>query len=205
MNDNDEREEITEATNTPDVVTNKPLRKRHGARNQHKIKFFLRWVAETFPTAMASTVIRQDDERVPPKGNNTDDSEFFAHPLILDVASGKGELSARLCFCNRQRVVLVDPRPADVEQCYTDVVLRGLPKKWQQRLRDKQASNPYVLTQAMQARVRQLTMYFDSDAVAQNTLLRTAVQHASLLIGMHADGATEAIVDVALEYEKPFV
>ena len=100
---------------------------------------------------------------------------------------------------------MVDPRLANVVQCYNDVVLRGLPKKWQQRLRQKQATNPNLLTQALQERFRQLTIYFDSKTVAQDATLRTAVQNAQLLIGMHADSATEAIVDIALEYEKPFV
>ena len=117
----------------------------------------------------------------------------------------KGELAARMCFCNRQRVVLVDPRPANVVQCYEDVVCRGLPKKWQQQLRQKQVTNPNLLDQALHERFRQLTLYFDEDRVAQDVVLRTAVENAQLLIGMHADGATEAIVDIALQYKKPFV
>jgi hypothetical protein len=35
--------------------------------------------------------------------------------------------------------------------------------------------------------------------------LHTSVQNAALLIGLHSDGATEAIVDAALYYGKPFV
>jgi hypothetical protein len=35
--------------------------------------------------------------------------------------------------------------------------------------------------------------------------LHDAVKNASLIIGLHADGATEAIVDAALLYNKPFV
>jgi hypothetical protein len=35
--------------------------------------------------------------------------------------------------------------------------------------------------------------------------LHTAIQHAQLLIGLHADSATEQIVDIALQYGKPFV
>ena len=114
--------------------------------------------------------------------------------------------AARLCFCSRQRVVLVDPRPAvDVVHCYEHSVVRGLPKKWQSRLREQQAVNPDVLHQCLATRFRQLTMYFDEAAVTNHAALRQAVQSADLLVGMHADGATEAIVDVALDYRKPFV
>merc|ERR1739841_204185 len=35
--------------------------------------------------------------------------------------------------------------------------------------------------------------------------LDEAVKNASLIIGLHSDGATEAIVDAALLYKKPFV
>merc|ERR1712070_719130 len=37
------------------------------------------------------------------------------------------------------------------------------------------------------------------------TELQDAVKKATLIIGLHADGATEAIVDAALKYNKPFV
>ena len=186
----------------------KPLRKRHGARNQHKIKFFLRWLTQTFPSAFhhvnendgqtCNSVESVNEER------SSEDS-FYTNSLILDVAGGKGELSARLCFCNQQRVVLVDPRPADIVQCYEDVVFRGLPKKWQTRLRAKQASHPSLLHDVLKERFRQLTMYFDSQTVQRDMALQSAVQNAQIIIGMYADGATEAIVDVALQYQKPFV
>ena len=187
-----------------DKSSEKSLRKRHGARNQHKIKFFLRWLVATFPTAFESSRVQDSGAAYSHEPTHNDD-EFYQHPLILDVAGGKGELTARMCFCHHQRVVLVDPRPADVEQCYETLVLRGLPKKWQSRLREKQATNPQLLLQTLQERFRQFTIYFDVQTVAQDPRLHAAIQHAELLVGMHADGATEAIVDIALQYKKPFV
>mmetsp|Transcript_16778 Transcript_16778/g.24653 ORF Transcript_16778/g.24653 Transcript_16778/m.24653 type:complete len:156 (+) Transcript_16778:1-468(+) len=38
-----------------------------------------------------------------------------------------------------------------------------------------------------------------------NQSLHQAIQNASLILGIHADGATEAIVDAALMYNKPFM
>lgn len=191
--------------------SDKTLRKRHGARNQHKIKFFLRWLMTTFPTALkASKILQQDgndtfDNDDPQRCDDETSDKFFVRPLILDIAGGKGELAARLCFCNHQRVVLVDPRPADVVKCYEISVFRGLPKKWQERLRQKQASNPNLLTQTLKERFRQISIYFDARTMSQDAALQTAVKNAELIIGMHADGATEAIIDIALQYEKPFV
>ena len=77
----------------------KPLRKRHGARNQHKIKFFLRWLMATFPSqlAAASSVRAQEqdedngDETAPVNNDEKTVDVFFDHPLVLDVAGGKGE------------------------------------------------------------------------------------------------------------------
>ena len=39
----------------------------------------------------------------------------------------------------------------------------------------------------------------------QDEAVEKAVRNASLIVGLHADGATEAIVDAALRYDKPFV
>jgi hypothetical protein len=39
----------------------------------------------------------------------------------------------------------------------------------------------------------------------QDERLDASVRNSSLIIGLHADGATEAIVDAALLYQKPFV
>lgn len=78
-----------------------PERKRHGARNQHRHKQFVKWLIETFSLQS--------------KDDNTKTTQI-RH--VLDVAGGKGEVSARLCMCHLQNVVMVDPRPADIVHCY---------------------------------------------------------------------------------------
>jgi hypothetical protein len=125
-------------------------------------------------------------------------------PLILDVAGGKGELSARLVYCHHQRVVLVDPRPADLVHCYEQVVFKGLPNKWQRRLRERQATQPTLLADRLDECFAQLTVYLTAETLQTNEKLRTAVKQANLILGMHADGATEAIVDIALALGKAF-
>jgi hypothetical protein len=249
-------------------------RKRHGARNQHKMKHFVRWLLETFPDILvhppssassaphqggnekntssctvgnsscccnAKQQVAQQEEKVEVEplreetkssssccAENDDEDSVAAVtlaplPLILDVAGGKGELAARLCLCLHLRVVLVDPRPANIAQAYQQTVVPRLPKKWQERLQQRLATNPNHVQDILSKKFHQVVDYFSFQAVVgvlnnyehdddytkqqqQNVLrLQQAVQDASLLIGMHADGATEDIIDVALRYQKPFV
>ena len=153
---------------------------RHGARNQHKMKDFVKWLVHTFPSGSL--------ERV------------------LDVASGKGELAARLAFCHQSHVTLIDPRgPADVASVFLQHVLKRLPLKWQQRLQQRLDENEQFVQETALARCRHFVCLFTEDTVQSDPTLKQAVQDCSLLIGMHADSATECIVDMALIYNKPFV
>ena len=156
---------------------NNPDRRRHGARNQDKSKLFVQWLIQTFPDQMA------DDRHV------------------LDVAGGKGEVAARLCVCHRKKVIMVDPRQADPHACFQSAVLTKLPIKWQHRLKEKE---PDFLSTLFDTQFAQIVSYFDATTLQQPDLKR-AVDSASILIGLHADGATEAIVQAAIDYNKPFV
>ena len=175
---------------TDNLVKSKPRSGRHGARNQHRHKFFAKWLLETFPFLKSSQ-----------EGNAIDNKQQH----ILDVAGGKGELAARLAMCHNLRVVLVDPRTADVESCFTSQVLPKLPNKWQHRIEEQLTEDPKFIHDKFEQRFTQLVMNFDDHTLESSAELQAAVQSASLIIGMHADGATEAIVDAALKYCKPFV
>jgi hypothetical protein len=173
-----------------------------------------------------------DDEMIHPNDDSTV-APPLPPPLILDVAGGKGELAARLCLClHGIRVVLVDPRgPVNIAQTYQQTVVPRLPKKWQERLQQRLITNPNHVHDLLKTNFDQVMDYFsyqnavttvvsnndkndDDDDDEKNhqqqevrlrLRLQQAVQDASLLIGMHADGATEDIIDVALHYQKPFV
>jgi hypothetical protein len=166
-----------------------PERKRHGARNQHRHQAFVKWLLDTFPAVFSK------------KEDSTKEHQLH----ICDVAGGKGEVSARLCMCHLQQVVMVDPRPADIVNCYETLVLPKIPNKWQCRLEEKRKENPNLLIEMVESRFCQLVMTFDEDRLAMSEELRNAVNNSSLILGLHADGATEAIVDAALQYVKPFV
>jgi Methyltransferase domain len=158
-------------------------RKRHGARNQDRHKLFVKWLLDRFDHLVYG------------------DSSMH----VLDVAGGKGEVSARLCMCHQLQVVMVDPRPADIVNCFESLVLPKIPKKWQQRLEAQRLENSDFVKHTVGKRFRQRVTTFDDSTLAESTELQNDVEQALLLIGLHADGATEAIVDAALKYQKPFV
>ena len=187
---------------------------RHGARNQHRHKHFAKWILSVFPHVLEEC-------------NDNDlnlDSSTRTQKHILDVAGGKGELSARLTLCHSLYVVMVDPRRADVASVYMKDVVPKLPQKWQASVQKRIHDNPMFVQDLLRRRYKQLVMPFDvSDPVLCRDNLHDAkkqkesiqrnisddlnqnIQNASLIIGLHSDGATEAIVDAALSYNKPFV
>jgi len=170
---------------------------RHGARNQRRHQKFMKWLLDTFDLQKGSCVV--------------------------DIAGGKGELAARLAYCHHVNVCIIDPREANVSKCFEDVVLRGLPKKWQQIYQQNLAENNNFLIEMMDQRVHQIVSCFHDGILSYKSYIGAesgstvdkrhalsyemlkAVQDCSLLIGMHADNATEAIVDVAMALNKPFV
>ncbi|KAL3776505.1 hypothetical protein ACHAWO_001028 [Cyclotella atomus] len=172
---------------------------RHGARNQHRHKHFAKWILSTFPHIEKEC------------SDSDSDGESTMH--ILDVAGGKGETSARLCLCHSLRVKMVDPRQADIASVYIKDVVPKLPNKWQASVYRRLEASPTFVDDLLEKRFEQLVMPFVVpnneclDWSQQNTAasLLEAVKNASLIIGLHADGATEAIVDAALHYSKPFV
>jgi hypothetical protein len=169
-------------------------RSRHGARNQARHKIFVKWLMETFDLSRS---------RVPDELENGSDDFPCQH--ILDVAGGKGEVSARLLMCQRQRVVMVDPRPANVVDCFERLVLPKIPKKWQKKLEQQRQNDPDFVQKVVDGRFRQLVTTFDDRSLSSCSELQLAVENSSLLLGLHADNATEAIVDVAIRNNKPFV
>lgn len=212
--DTNNKEEENHAYDTTTTTTT--TRKRHGARNQHRHKFFVKWIIEKFPDAVRQA---KDD----------DSANDNRHCHVLDIAGGKGELSARLTICHCLFVQMVDPRPANLYDCFYKNVYRSLPKKWQEKISTSRCSDkdhPDKIQTTLDARFHQFVKSFPCDGgidveedekngckipsavvvqLQQDAELVQAVKNCTLMIGMHADGATEAIVDIALYYRKPFV
>lgn len=171
---------------------NKNQRKRHGSRNQHRHKLLMKYLLEKFPSSFR-------------------DAQDSSSHHILDVAGGKGELTARMTLCHSTNVVLVDPRVADVLKVFQNTVFRSLPKKWQEKI---SAQDSKDIAKKLDERFKQLIMNFPMDGskdfdivkeLEKNYDLLQAVENCTLMLGIHADGATESIVDIALHYRKPFM
>jgi 2-polyprenyl-3-methyl-5-hydroxy-6-metoxy-1,4-benzoquinol methylase len=189
---------------------------RHGARNQHRHRHFVQWILKTFPHVLNDCIInmKTDDDDDSITNNNTNNTNNNKSALrrqmhILDVAGGKGELSARLTLCHSLHVVMIDPRCADVESVYINTVVRTLPKKWQNSIAEQLKQSSTFVQDELKDRFSQLVIPFTSplylDGRFGNEQLDLAVKNASLIIGLHADSATEAVVDAALIHKKPFV
>ena len=183
-------------------------KKRHGARNQHKMKYFVQWIHETFlndttPGASTSATTAPSQPSPVASSNSLEKPQHY----ILDVAGGKGELAARLVMCcKRIHVTMVDPRLADIATVHHNWILPKLPKKWQEQYFMKYNENKNFVHDILKERYVQLPMYFTTESVnGTDFTLRNAIEKCTLMIGMHADSATECIVDMALQYHKPFV
>jgi hypothetical protein len=193
--DDDETEPDTSIVASPDLMSykerrrhNNPERKRHGSRNQDKSKRFVQWLLQTFPHLL-----------------NNNNNETADNRPILDVAGGKGEVAARLCVCHHKKVIMVDPRISDPLSCFLSTVLPKIPNKWQQRLQNQLNNEPAFLHNLFEKQFAQLVSYFDETTLDDHPKLQKAIESSCLLLGLHADGATEAIVKTALTYNKPFV
>lgn len=123
---------------------------------------------------------------------------------MLDIAGGKGELAFELQAKRGVRAVLVEPR----EQ-------RGLSRK--QRNFAKKSARPLaqLVPRHVRARVdddflRGETTFLDDGTGGGGGATATVLRHAELLarcsalVGVHADEATEWIVDAAIAHDKPF-
>lgn len=191
------------STKTPSILQTKS-KKWSGVKNQHKMKYFVNWLVQTFPQL---DVLRTTSKDLQPDGTLQSkplETPLESTPLVVDIAGGKGELAARLIVCHRLRVAMIDPRASNVPLCFEKTVLPKLPKVWRNRFQQRLKEDANILEKTFQERFQQYQMYFSEDTVVSNPEMEALIQNASVLVGMHADGATEAIVDIALRYNKPF-
>jgi hypothetical protein len=181
---------------------------KHGANNKNRHRVFVKWILQTFPQEVQSSTFHPSDPEtdavhsIPPLLTSL---QTPTQGLVLDIAGGKGELSIRLSLCHSIQTILIDPRNEDLVQCFDKVIYKSLPKKWQQRITAHRLVHENFIADQLQQRTLQIQESFSIDRVETCPQLGWAVEHAVLLIGLHADGATEDIVDVALKYRKPFV
>ncbi|CAE7658172.1 unnamed protein product [Symbiodinium pilosum] len=116
-------------------------------------------------------------------------AEFIAAELldsskgyVLEVAGGKGALAIALQARGVEDVVVIDPRPI-AESQWTDASATHTP--------DTEADIH------SETAVRRVRAYFDDSS-------RDLVSDSLAVVAMHPDEATDAVVDQALQAQRPF-
>lgn len=111
---------------------------------------------------------------------------------VVDVCGGAGELCARLAHCHGIPCVLMDERELSldmVQETLRKRVAPKLPQKWRKKAMEERSERIDALVTAATGT---FPRDFDGDATK------------GILVGMHADGATSAIVEVGLKYRRSF-
>lgn len=125
---------------------------------------------------------------------------------MLDIAGGRGEVAFGLAVRRGVPCVLVDPRPAGWpdrltkhQRHYLRLLAKREKKETGRRQREGAQEGPQTFP-ALSA-LRQLAECFDADFCERH---RDEVRGAPVLCGMHPDEATEALVDAAVRFRRPF-
>ncbi|RLN51031.1 hypothetical protein BBJ28_00022968 [Nothophytophthora sp. Chile5] len=111
---------------------------------------------------------------------------------VVDVAGGRGSVSFELWNKRQLPCTLIDPRPMKLS-------------KMQHKYLKKQKKDGQQSTSSpANALVPQVQTLFTVDSFLEVEENAQLVEQASLLLGMHPDEATDAIIDVAVKLNKPF-
>ncbi|KAJ0405562.1 hypothetical protein P43SY_009611 [Pythium insidiosum] len=107
---------------------------------------------------------------------------------VVDIAGGRGNVSFELWNKRGIPSTLIDPRPMKLS-------------RMQYKFFKKQKIDKPAIPQAL---APQRTTLFNTTTFLEDPSNEQLIQQASVLIGMHPDEATDAIIDVALRFNKPF-
>ena len=145
-----------------------------GAPHTERARVFGEWVLEMFGSILDVSSDSGGDVGI--DGGGRGDGSRAG---ILDVAGGKGELAMHLTLAG-QSVTLVDPRPNS-----------GFLSKWQRKRLRKSGQPPFRVLRAL---------FGEAGGEAGMALAHAA----KVVVGMHPDEVTEAIVDAAIAARTPF-
>jgi len=168
----------------------------HGARNNNRGQIFRKWLQAQFPP------------------------EAFRH--VLDVAGGKGELAVPLLLWRHTgTTTIVDPRVVDLHK--TNKILKNIAyhlankqsKTYARLVGDGEGLPPAYLTEVERCVAQgfalppiplppQLAEWFTVEGTSDTAELAAAKATATLVIGLHADQATEPIVAFSMQRGIPF-
>ena len=111
---------------------------------------------------------------------------------VCDVAGGHGDVSVCLWCEYGVPCTVVEPRPV------------GLRRRQRKQVKRRGLDGVARLMCEMRVGRRFRPVDGEGEEGAEQARLREALEGCALVVGMHPDEATDAIVDVAHEYGKPF-
>lgn len=125
---------------------------------------------------------------------------------ILEIAGGQGELAVRLAMFYHRRVVMIDPRTADIARTFETQVCTRLPLNRKQQWKDTlEREDAGYLRDKVKEKISHIATYLTKESVENDPRVREAIENASLVVALHPDKPTEDIIDAALKHRKPFV
>uniref|UniRef100_A0AAV1T945 C3H1-type domain-containing protein n=1 Tax=Peronospora matthiolae TaxID=2874970 RepID=A0AAV1T945_9STRA len=114
---------------------------------------------------------------------------------VVDIAGGRGNVSFELWNKRRLPCTLIEPRPMKLSKQQHKYL------KKQKKSRSQIGESQTLLTESL---VPQVTALFNMDTFLTKPEHVELINQASLLLGVHPDEATESIIDVAVQFNKPF-
>ena len=132
--------------------------------------------------------------------------DYLKNGIILDIAGGKGEVAFECSILRGLRTIVLDPRPVKT----TKKQLRQLKFRLEAQLKVGKGLQVSPLCRFLYHKryaaraIDSIQTWFYEDFATLKTEEIELVQNASILVGLHPDSATDAIMKVAIRYCKPF-
>ena len=132
--------------------------------------------------------------------------DYLKTGLILDIAGGKGEVAFESSIKRGLQTVVVDPRPIKTTKKQVQQLKFRLES--QLKLVDGLKISPLARflyhKRYATKEIDNIQGWFYEDFATIDESEIELVEKASILIGMHPDSATDAIMKVAIRFSKPF-
>ena len=132
--------------------------------------------------------------------------DYLKNGVILDIAGGKGEVAFECSILRGLRTIVLDPRPVKT----TKKQLRQLKFRLEAQLKVGKGLQVSPLCRFLYHKryaaraIDSIQTWFYEDFATLKIEEIELVRSASILVGLHPDSATDAIMKVAIRYCKPF-
>ena len=132
--------------------------------------------------------------------------DYLKKGIILDIAGGKGEVAFESSIRRGLQTVVIDPRPVKT----TKKQIQQLKFRLESQLKLTNGLKISPLARFLYHKryaakeINSIQGWFYEDFATNDQSEIDLIENASILIGLHPDSATDAIMKVAIRYSKPF-